>query len=40
MKQFCCNQKDRGEKKYGQVVRKMTVRRLAHYFNGNRWLRF
>ena len=26
-------------KKNGQVVRKIILRRVAHYFSGNKWLR-
>ena len=37
---FLPQQKQIEIKKNGQVVRKMIVRRVAHYFNGSRRLRF
>ena len=40
IKTFLPQQKQIEVKKNGQAVRKMIARRVAHYFNGNRRLRF
>ena len=40
IKTFLLQQKQKEIKKNSQVIRKMIVRRVAHYFNGNRRLRF